>query len=92
MLTENPATLREPLTYQLKRRLLGEPLHSERLAHETLGKPTALVVFASDCISSCAYASEEILRVLVPAVGLAAFSLVTPITLLLLVVLFFLIL
>ena len=86
------ADLPEPFSYRLKTKLLGPPLHSERLAHETLGKPTALAVFASDCISSCAYASEEILHVLVPVVGLAAFSLVTPITVLLLVVLGFLIL
>ncbi len=84
--------MQEPAGYRLKTKLLGPPLHSERLEHETLGKPTALAVFASDCISSCAYASEEILHVLVPAVGLAAFSLVTPITVLLLVVLGFLIL
>ena len=84
--------LPEPFSYRMKTKLLGQPLHSERLEHETLGKPTALAVFASDCISSCAYASEEILHVLVPAIGLAAFSLVTPITILLLVVLGFLIL
>ena len=82
----------EPFGYRVKNKLLGPPLHSERLEHETLGKPTALAVFASDCISSCAYASEEILVVLVPVIGLAAFSLITPITMLLLVVLGFLIL
>ena len=65
---------------------------SDRLEHETLGKPTALAVFASDNLSSCAYATEEILRVLIPFVGLAAFSLVTPVTVALLVVLGFLIL
>ncbi|MEQ1699540.1 MAG: amino acid permease [Ilumatobacteraceae bacterium] len=91
-MTQSAPRLTEPLGYRLKTKLLGQPLHSERLEHETLGKPTALAVFASDCISSCAYASEEILHVLVPAVGLAAFSLVTPITILLLVVLGFLIL
>ncbi|MCU1502905.1 MAG: nucleic acid binding OB-fold tRNA/helicase-type, partial [Ilumatobacteraceae bacterium] len=84
--------LAEPISYRLKRKLLGAPLHSERLEHETLGRPTALAVFASDNLSSCAYATEEILRVLVPIVGLAAFTLVTPITLALLVVLGFLIL
>ena len=72
--------------------MLGPPLHSDRLEHETLGKPTALAVFASDNLSSCAYATEEILRVLIPFVGLAAFSLVTPITVAVLVVLGFLIL
>jgi amino acid transporter len=82
----------EPISYRLKNKLLGPPLHSERLEHETLGRPTALAVFASDNLSSCAYATEEILRVLVPFVGLAAFSLVTPVTGALLVVLGFLIL
>ncbi len=82
----------DSLGYRVKRRLLGQPLHSEALHHERLGKPTALAVFASDNLSSSAYATEEILRVLVPAVGLAAFSLVVPITIAMLVVLAFLIL
>jgi len=85
-------TIPEPLTYRIKNKVLGPPLHSDRLEHETLGKPTALAVFASDNLSSCAYATEEILRVLIPVVGLAAFSLVTPVTVALLVVLGFLIL
>jgi amino acid transporter len=75
-----------------KGRLLGPPLATEDLAHERLGKPTALAVFASDNLSSSAYATEEILRVLVPAVGLAAFALVVPVTIAMLVVLAFLIL
>src|SRR3954469_14621416 len=78
--------------YKLKSRLLGPPLHTEQLAHERLGKPTALAVFASDNLSSSAYATEEILKVLVPAIGVAAFSLVVPVTMALLVVLAFLIL
>src|SRR3954452_2989238 len=78
--------------YRLKSRLLGPPLHTEQLAHERLGKPTALAVFASDNLSSSAYATEEILRVLVPVIGVAAFSLVVPVTVALLVVLGFLIL
>src|SRR5260221_3400936 len=82
----------EPLSYRVKNRLLGSPLNTEDLAHERLGKPTALAVFASDNLSSSAYATEEILRVLVPIIGVAAFSLVVPITVALLVVLGFLIL
>lgn len=78
--------------YRLKRKLLGPPLHTEQLEHERLGRPTALAVFASDNLSSSAYATEEILRVLIPAVGVAAFSLVVPITVAMLVVLGFLIL
>ena len=85
-------TLPEDRRYRIKRRLLGPPLHTEELQHERLGKPTALAVFASDNLSSSAYATEEILRVLVPAVGVAAFALVVPITVALLVVLGFLIL
>jgi amino acid transporter len=84
--------LPEPVRYRVKRRLLGPPLHTEALAHERLGKPTALAVFASDNLSSSAYATEEILRVLVPAVGVAAFALVVPITVAMLVVLALLIL
>ncbi len=78
--------------YRIKSALLGRPLRTRELEGERLGKPTALAVFASDNLSSSAYATEEILRVLVPAVGLAAFSLVVPITLAMLVVLAFLIL
>jgi len=78
--------------YRWKLKLLGPPLNTEELAHERLGKPTALAVFASDNLSSSAYATEEILRVLVPVVGVAAFSLVVPVTTALLIVLGFLIL
>jgi amino acid transporter len=78
--------------YRLKRRLLGQPLHSKELEHQRLGKPTALAVFASDNLSSSAYATEEILHALYPAVGLLAFSLVMPITGALLVMLALLIL
>jgi amino acid transporter len=84
--------LQESLGYRVKKRLLGPPLHTDRLEHERLGKPTALAVFASDNLSSSAYATEEILRVAIPAVGVAAFSLVVPITVALLIVLGFLIL
>jgi len=82
----------DSLRYRLKSFFLGDPLHTEALAHERLGNPTALAVFASDNLSSSAYATEEILRVLVPAVGVAAFSLVMPITLAMLGVLALLIL
>src|SRR5437016_6418009 len=82
----------DSVRYRLKNTLLGPPLHTEELEHERLGKPTALAVFASDNLSSSAYATEEMLRVLVPIVGIGAFALVVPITTALLVVLFFLIL
>jgi len=82
----------ESLSYRIKTRVLGPPLSNERLAHERLGIPTALAVFSSDCISSSAYATEQILTRLIPVIGILAFSLVVPITIVLLVVLAFLIL
>ena len=82
----------DSISYRLKRRLLGAPLHSEELEHQRLGKPTALAVFASDNLSSSAYATEEILHVLLPVAGVVAFSLVMPITIAMCVVLGFLIL
>src|SRR5438874_2506207 len=81
------SSLPESLSYRLKRRMLGPPLVSEQLSRQRLGKPSALAVLSSDVMSSSAYASEQILRVLVPVVGIAAFSLVTPITLVILAVL-----
>ena len=87
-----PVELAETRGFRLKNKLLGPALNNDRLQHERLGKPTALAVFASDNLSSSAYATEEILKVLVPAVGVAAFALVVPVTVALLVVLGFLIL
>ena len=80
----------ETLGYRLKRKFLGPPLPTDALEHERLGNPTALAVFASDCISSSAYASEEILRILVPVAGLAAFAMLVPLTVSMLIVLAFL--
>jgi amino acid transporter len=79
----------ETLRYRLKNKLLGPPLVTEQLSSERLGRPSALGVLAPDCISSSAYGTEEMLTQLVPAVGLAAFTLVVPITLAILGVLFF---
>lgn len=79
--------LPERASYRLKRILLGPPLVSDQLHSERLGKPTALAVLSSDVMSSCAYATESILRILIPAAGVAAFMLITPVTLMLLVVL-----
>ncbi len=68
------------LGYGIKRLILGPALPTSNLIHERLGKPTALAVFASDNLSSVAYATEEILKVAVPVVGIAAFGVVMPIT------------
>jgi amino acid transporter len=52
----------------MKRLLVGKPIASSEEQHQRLGKPTALAVFASDAISSTAYATEEMLLVLLMAV------------------------
>lgn len=59
----------------LKRLLVGLPLKTAQAAHERLSKRLALAVFSSDALSSVAYATEEILLVLVPAsIALIHFS------------------
>jgi len=47
-----------------KRLLLGKPVRSDRMGHTLLPKRIALPVFASDALSSVAYAPEEILLTL----------------------------
>jgi amino acid transporter len=64
----------------LKRLIVGPPIASTEEQHQRLGRPTALTVFASDAISSTAYATEEILLVLVPVVGMAALNTLVPIS------------
>jgi len=86
---DSAAAFPETLRYRLKNRLLGAPLVSEQLRQERLSRPIALGVLAPDCISSSAYGTEEMLTQLVPYVGLAAFTLVVPVTLAILGVLFF---
>ncbi len=56
-----------------RRLVIGRPFRSDRLAHTLLPKRIALPVFASDALSSVAYAPEEIFLVLSVA-GLAAYS------------------
>ena len=64
----------------LKRWLVGDPLKTAQVAHERLSKRIALAVFSSDALSSVAYATEEILLVLILA-GTAAVTLSIPISL-----------
>ncbi len=61
------------LSTAARRLVLGRPFRSDRLSHTLLPKRIALPVFASDALSSVAYAPEEIFLVLSVA-GLAAFS------------------
>jgi amino acid transporter len=57
----------------VKRVLVGRPQRSDRLAHTLLPKRVALPVFASDAMSSVAYAPEEIFLTL-SAAGVAAYA------------------
>jgi len=73
--------------YAFKRVFLGKPLTTSRLSHERLSNPVALGVLSPDAISSTAYGTEEVLVELLPYAGLAAFTLLLPITGVILVIL-----
>src|SRR5687768_2735278 len=64
---------------KIKRTVIGAPLSTAQAAHERLTKAKALAVLSSDALSSVAYATEEILRILLLA-GLTALTLSLPIT------------
>jgi len=63
---------------KVKRTLIGAPISTAQAAHERLTKLKALAVLSSDALSSVAYATEEILHVLLLA-GLGALALSLPI-------------
>ncbi len=70
----------------LKRLVVGLPLKTAQAVHERLSKRLALAVFSSDALSSVAYATEEILLVLVLG-GAAAVSSSIPISLMIVLLL-----
>ena len=61
-----------------KRFFLGKPLINEDLEHESLSNPIALGALSPDAVSSTASGPEQILIELLPAAGLAAFTLILP--------------
>ena len=63
---------------EIKRTLIGEPFPSSQEIHERLDKVRALAVFASDPISSNAYATEAIMSVLI-VLGSGALSMTLPV-------------
>jgi amino acid transporter len=65
----------------VKRLLIGSPLASDALGEQRLTKRVALAVFGTDAIASTAFATQEILVVLVPAAGMAALDDLVPISL-----------
>lgn len=68
----------EQFVFQLKRLVVGAPIPSSLAHRERFSRVTGLAVLSSDALSSVAYATEEILRVLAIG-GVAALGLVTPI-------------
>ena len=80
--TEESMQVSGPIKSKLvhvKRVLIGQPLTTASAAHERLTKTKALAVLSSDALSSVAYATEEILRVLLIAGGLAVLHVSLPI-------------
>jgi amino acid transporter len=85
-LLEKSTAMPDSFWYSTKRRLLGPPLTNEQLGEQRLSKPLALGVLSPDGISSSAYGTEEILIALLPLAGLTAFTLILPMTLVILLV------
>lgn len=71
----------------LKRVLLGRPLATDEADHQRISKRVGLAVFSSDAISSTAYATGEIMLVLVGVGGMATTHLLQPIAILVVVLL-----
>ena len=66
----------------IKRVLVGRPLATSAAAHERVPKVVGLAIFSSDAVASSAFATQEILHVLVPVAGMAAIGYLTPMSLL----------
>lgn len=73
-----PRTRSEQFWRRLRRVFVGSPISSEQLEEQRLPKWKALAVFSSDVMSSSAYATDEMLLVLIAA-GTGALSLSVPI-------------
>ncbi|HEV8297673.1 MAG TPA: APC family permease, partial [Acidimicrobiales bacterium] len=76
-----------PVYQTLKRLLIGKPLPSHEEKHQRLSKRIGLAVFASDAISSTAYATEEILFVIFPIAGYASLRYLNPMAFLVVILL-----
>ncbi len=74
------APLPETARYRIKTALLGKPLINASAKDEKLNKKAALGVLSSDCISSAAYGSEQMLISLLAVFGLAGFHMLMPLT------------
>jgi len=59
---------------KIRRVLVGRPLKNEALQDQKLGVLWGLPILSSDAISSVAYAGQEVLMVLIPVIGIAAYG------------------
>ena len=84
---QDHAHVKDPVSYKVKRFFLGGALNRHSLGHQRLSKRYGLGILSSDCISSSAYGSEQILIALLPAFGLAAFAILMPMTAIVLAIL-----
>ena len=84
---QDHAHVKDPFSYKVKRFFLGGALNRHSLGHQRLSKRYGLGILSSDCISSSAYGSEQILIALLPAFGLAAFAILMPMTAIVLAIL-----
>lgn len=75
-----PGTAGTPVPRSWRTWLIGRPLATADAPHEAVGKTVGLAVFASDALSSTAYATQEIL-VILAAAGVVAFTWSLPIAL-----------
>lgn len=71
---------------ELRRVLIGRPLHNRELAHERLPKWKALSIFSSDALSSVAYGPEQIMLTLALP-GLIAYGYMAPVAISILILL-----
>ena len=80
---QDPSLIHHPTKQEPSRNishfLLGRPLQTADEGHQTIGKRIGLAVFASDALSSTAYATQEML-VILAAAGALAFGYVFPIS------------
>ena len=88
---KQPEIMRRESEYKPPRSLshwfIGRPLSTADAPHQTIGKRVGLAVFASDALSSTAYATQEILGVLAAVGGAIALGYVFPISIAIVVLL-----
>jgi amino acid transporter len=76
----NPTDPAGLVGHPVRRTLLGQALPTSGERREHLGTAAGLAVLSGDALGSVAYATEAMVRVLIPVAGIAAFSFVLPLS------------